>query len=87
MGRPEARAVPDERTVTENWRGQGGHDTPDDWRGIVPHPPQNLNTRLSFKLESFTFFFNHFYRILNALVSLLKSSKINKGHSCEEQKE
>ena len=30
FGRPEARAVPDERTVTENSRCQGGHDTPDD---------------------------------------------------------
>ena len=52
FGGPEARAVPDELTVTENSRGQGGHDTPDDpsdgsrcntgWGALLPAKlPQN----------------------------------------------
>ena len=50
--RPEARAVPDERNVTEKLRGQGGHHTTDDpsdgtrrstgWGALLPaKPPQN----------------------------------------------
>ena len=52
VGQPESRAVPDERIVTENSHGQGGHDTPDDpsdgtrgntgWGALLPEkPPQN----------------------------------------------